>query len=41
MTNYIYEIKLKPKSKNLTVSELSDEFRLVVLQVNHQWFFIS
>jgi len=35
------EVKLKPKTKTLTVSKLPKDFELVVLQVNHKWVLVS
>jgi hypothetical protein len=40
-TNRMCEVKLKPKSKALTVSKLPQDFELVVLQVHHKWVLIS
>jgi hypothetical protein len=40
-TNRECEIKLKPKTKTLTVSKLPKDFELVVLQVNHKWVLVS
>jgi len=41
ITNRICEVKLKPKTKTLTVSKLPKDFELVVLQVNHKWVLVS
>lgn len=35
------KVKLKPKTKSLTVAELSDCFEVEVLQVYHKWVFVS
>lgn len=40
-TNRQCEVKLKPKTKTLTVSRLAKDFELVVLQVNHKWVLVS
>lgn len=40
-TNRQCEVKLKPKSKTLTVSKLPKDFELIVLQVNHKWVLVS
>jgi hypothetical protein len=41
ITNRECEVKLKPKTKALTVSKLPKDFELVVLQVNHKWVLVS
>lgn len=41
ITNRECEVKLKPKNKTLTVSKLTKDFELVVLQVNHKWVLVS
>jgi len=41
ITNRECEVKLKPKTKTLTVSKLPKDFELVVLQVNHKWVLVS
>lgn len=41
ITNRTCEVKLKPKTKTLTVSKLPKDFELVVLQVNHKWVLVS
>ena len=35
------DVKLKPKTKTLTVSKLPKDFELVILQVHHKWFLVS
>lgn len=40
-TNRECDVKLKPKTKTLTVSKLPKDFELVVLQVNHKWVLVS
>lgn len=35
------DVKLKPKTKTLTVSKLPKDFELVVLQVHHKWVLVS
>jgi hypothetical protein len=40
-TNSECDVKLKPKTKTLTVSKLPKDFELVVLQVNHKWVLVS
>ena len=41
ITNRECEIKLKPKTKTLSVSKLPVGFELIVLQVNHKWVLVS
>lgn len=41
ITNRGCEVKLKPKTKTLTVSKLPIDFELVVLKVNHKWVLVS
>lgn len=41
ITNRVCEVRLKPKSKTLTLCKLPKDFELTVLQVNHKWVFIS
>jgi len=41
ISNRECEVKLKPKTKTLTVSKLSKDFELVVLRVNHKWVLVS
>jgi hypothetical protein len=41
ITNRHCDVKLKPKTKTLTVSRLPKDFELVVLQVNHKWVLVS
>jgi hypothetical protein len=41
ITNRICEVKLKPKTKTLTVSKLPKDIELIVLQVNHKWVLVS
>lgn len=41
ITNRECEVKLKPKTKTLTVSKLPKDFELFVLQVNHKWVLVS
>lgn len=40
-TNRECEVKLKSKTKTLTVSKLPKDFELVVLQVHHKWVLVS
>lgn len=40
-TNRECDVKLKPKTKTLTVSKLPKDFELVILQVNHKWVLVS
>jgi hypothetical protein len=35
------DVKLKPKTKTLTVSKLPKDFELVVLKVHHKWVLVS
>lgn len=41
ITNRECEVKLKPKTKTLTVSKLPKDIELFVLQVNHKWVLVS
>ena len=41
ITNRTCEIKLKPKSKTLTLAKLPKDFEVVVLQINHKWVYVS
>lgn len=41
ITNRECEVKLKPKSKTLTLCKLPKDFELTVLQVNHKWVLVS
>lgn len=41
ITNRDCEVKLKPKSKTLTLCKLPKDFELTVLQVNHKWILVS
>lgn len=40
-TNRACEVKLKPKSKTLTLTQLPRDFQVIVVQVHHKWVYIS
>lgn len=40
-TNVICEVKLKPRSKALTLTKLPKGFEVIILQVHHKWVLIS
>lgn len=41
ITNRTCEIKLKPKSKTLTLAKLPKEFEVIVVQIHHKWVYVS
>lgn len=41
ITNRTCEIKLKPKSKAMTLAKLPTEFEVIVVQIHHKWVYIS
>ena len=41
ITNRECNVKLKPQTRNIILSNLPKGFELVVLQVHHQWVFVS
>lgn len=41
ITNRVCEVKLKPKSKTLTLAKLPKEFEIIVVQIHHKWVYIS
>ena len=41
ITNRKCEVKIKPKSKTLTLARLPKDFELVVVQIHHRWVFVS
>lgn len=41
ITNRICEVKLKPKSKSLTIGKLPKELEIIVMQVSHKWVYVS
>ena len=40
-TNRSCEVKLKPKSKTLTLTQLPQGFDVVVVQIHHKWVYVS
>lgn len=41
ITNRTCEIKLKTKSKTLTLAKLPKEFEVIVVQIHHKWVYVS
>jgi hypothetical protein len=41
ITNRTCEIKIKPKSKTLTLAKLPKEFEVIVVQIHHKWVYVS
>ncbi len=41
ITNRICEIKLKPKSKTMTLAKLPKDFEVIVVQIHHKWVYVS
>lgn len=41
ITNRICEIKLKPKTKTLSLAKLPKEFEVIVVQIHHKWVYVS
>lgn len=41
ITNRICEVKLKPKSKTLTLGKLPKGLEVIVIQINHKWVYVS
>ena len=41
ITNRECEVKLKPKSKTLTLSKLPNDFEIIVIQSHHKWVYVS
>ncbi|CAN5840926.1 hypothetical protein BH24BAC1_BH24BAC1_08880 [soil metagenome] len=41
ITNRICEVKLKPKSKTLTLTKVPKDFEIVVIQILHKWVYVS
>ncbi len=41
ITNRICEVKLKPKSKTLTLTKLPKDFEIIVIQIYHKWVYVS
>lgn len=40
-TNRVSKVMLKPKNKTVVITELPENFDVVVLQINHKWAFVS
>lgn len=40
-TNRICKVKLKPKAKTLTLTELPINFDVIIIQIHHKWVYIS
>jgi len=41
ITNRTCEIKLKPKSKSMTLAKLPKEFEVIVVQIHHKWVYVN
>lgn len=41
ITNRDCEVKLKPKSKTLTLLKLPKDFEVIIVQIHHKWVFVS
>jgi hypothetical protein len=41
ITNRICDVKLKPKSKILTLTKLPKDFEVIVIQIHHKWVYVS
>lgn len=41
ITNRECEVKLKPKSKTLTLSKLPKDFEIIVIKIHHKWVYVS
>lgn len=41
ITNRMCEVKLKPKSKSLTLGKLPKQLEVIVMQINHKWVYVS
>ena len=41
ITNRICKVKLKPKVKTLTLTELPINFDVIVIQIHHKWVYVS
>lgn len=41
ITNRVCEVKLKPKSKSLTLTKLPKDLEVIVIQIHHKWILVS
>jgi len=41
ITNQTCEVKVKPKSKSLTIAKIPKNFEVIVIQIQHKWVYVS